>query len=62
MSEIIHTAILQLHDLLKELQRQIYVHDDAYHKLLSRYDDAQKRMHDMQAELEYLRSEQGREH
>lgn len=47
-------------DLLSQVQRQAQLADDDYRALLTRYDDALKRMHDMQAELEYLRLEVNR--
>jgi hypothetical protein len=47
-------------DLLSQVQRQAQLAEDDYRALLKRYDDALKRMNDMQAELEYLRLEVNR--
>lgn len=60
MSETIHDVLLRFLEDSKQLQRFIYLQDDDYKRLLQRYDDAQKRIHDMQAELEYLRMEVNR--
>lgn len=46
--------------LITELERQIQLAENDYRALLTRYDDALKRMNDMQAELEYLRQEVNR--
>lgn len=46
--------------LIDELRRFCILQDEAYKSLLKRYDDLNKRNHDLQAELEYLRNEQGR--
>ena len=46
--------------LLSQLQREAQLAEDDYRALLTRYDDALKRMNDMQAELEYLRREVNR--
>lgn len=46
--------------ILDELARQIRLQDETYKALAARYDEALKRIHDMQAELEYLRREVGR--
>ena len=47
----------EIQRLLEDLNYRIRLQDEDYHKLLRRYDDAQKRMNDMQAELDYLRQE-----
>lgn len=47
-------------DLISQLQREAQLAEKDYRALLTRYDDALKRMHDMQAELEYLRLEVNR--
>lgn len=47
--------------LITELERQIQLAENDYRALLTRYDDLNKRCHDMQAELEYLRLEVNRE-
>ncbi len=49
-----------INSLLSELEREIELQDITYKMLLQRYDDALKRMNDMQAELEYLRREVNR--
>lgn len=46
--------------LISQLQREAQLAEDDYRALLTRYDDAMKRIHDMQAELEYLRQEANR--
>jgi hypothetical protein len=46
--------------LISQLQREAQLAEDDYRALLTRYDDALKRMNDMQAELEYLRQEVNR--
>lgn len=46
--------------LLSQLQREAQLAEDDYRALLTRYDDLNKRCHDMQAELEYLRREVNR--
>ena len=46
--------------LISALQREAQLAEDDYRALLNRYDDALKRMNDMQAELEYLRQEVNR--
>jgi hypothetical protein len=46
--------------LISALQREAQLAEDDYRALLTRYDDALKRMNDMQAELEYLRQEVNR--
>lgn len=43
--------------LISALQREAQLAEDDYRALLTRYDDLNKRCHDMQAELEYLRRE-----
>lgn len=43
--------------LISQLQREARLAEDDYRMLLNRYDDAMKRIQDMQAELEYLRQE-----
>ena len=50
-------AMLQL---ISALQREAQLAEDDYRALLTRYDDLNKRCHDMQAELEYLRREVNR--
>ncbi len=61
MSETINAGLVQIADQFKELQRQVWLQQDDYRALLTRYDDAIKRLHDMQAELEYLRREVNRQ-
>lgn len=46
--------------LISQLQREAQLAEDDYRTLLHRYDDAMKRIQDMQAELEYLRQEVNR--
>ena len=46
--------------LISALQREAQLAEDDYRALLTRYDDAMKRINDMQAELEYLRQEVNR--
>ncbi len=46
--------------LINALQREAQLAEDDYRALLTRYDDALKRLNDMQAELEYLRREVNR--
>jgi hypothetical protein len=46
--------------LISQLQREAQLAEDDYRALLARYDDALKRINDMQAELEYLRQEVNR--
>jgi hypothetical protein len=46
--------------LISQLQREAHLAEDDYRALLTRYDDALKRINDMQAELEYLRQEVNR--
>lgn len=46
--------------LISQLQREAQLAEDDYRTLLARYDDAMKRIQDMQAELEYLRQEVNR--
>lgn len=43
--------------LISQLQREAQLAEDDYRTLLRRYDDAMKRINDMQSELEYLRRE-----
>lgn len=47
-------------DLISQLQREAQLAEDDYRALLTRYDDLNKRCHDLQAELEYLRFEVNR--
>lgn len=47
--------------LISQLQREAQLAEDDYRTLLTRYDDAMKRIQDMQAELEYLRLEVNRQ-
>ena len=47
-------------DLISQLQREAQLAEEDYRALLTRYDDLNKRCHDMQAELEYLRLEVNR--
>ena len=47
-------------ELISQLQREAQLAEDDYRTLLHRYDDAMKRIQDMQAELEYLRQEVNR--
>ena len=47
--------------LISALQREAQLAEDDYRALLTRYDDALKRINDMQAELEYLRREVNRQ-
>lgn len=47
-------------DTVELCHAYIRVVDDDLQKLIIRYDDAMKRMNDMQAELEYLRQEVNR--
>jgi len=44
----------------EECVRFMKLQEDDYRALLKRYDDLNKRNHDMQAELEYLRREVNR--
>ena len=46
--------------LISALQREAQLAEDDYRALLTRYDDAMKRIQDMQAELEFLRLEVNR--
>ena len=46
--------------LISQLQREAQLAEDDYRALLTRYDDAMKRINDLQAELEYLRREVNR--
>ena len=46
--------------LISQLQREAQLAEDDYRTLLTRYDDAMKRIQDMQAELEFLRQEVNR--
>jgi uncharacterized protein involved in exopolysaccharide biosynthesis len=43
--------------LISQLQREAQLAEDDYRTLLTRYDDAMKRIQDMQAELVFLRQE-----
>ena len=47
-------------DLISALQREAQLAEDDYRALFTRYDDALKRLNDLQAELEYLRLEVNR--
>jgi uncharacterized protein involved in exopolysaccharide biosynthesis len=47
--------------LISQLQREAQLAEDDYRTLLTRYDDAMKRIQDMQAELEFLRLEVNRQ-
>jgi hypothetical protein len=47
--------------LISALQREAQLAEDDYRALLTRYDDALKRINDMQAELEFLRLDRQRE-
>ena len=47
--------------LISQLQREAQLAEDDYRTLLRRYDDAQKRIQDLTAELEYLRREVNRQ-
>ena len=49
-----------MHPIIDELRRFFILQDEAYKQLLQRYDDLNKRNHDLQAELEYLRQEVNR--
>lgn len=46
--------------LISQLQREAQLAEDDYRTLLTRYDDAMKRIADLTAELEYLRREVNR--
>ena len=46
--------------LIDQMRREAQLAEDDYRTLLHRYDDALKRIADMQAELEYLRQEVNR--
>lgn len=46
--------------LIGQLQREAQLAEDDYRTLLRRYEDAMKRINDMQAELEYLLREVNR--
>lgn len=46
--------------IIDELARFFRLQDETYRQLAQRYDDALKRINDMQAELEYLRQEVNR--
>lgn len=50
----------QVRELVQQFVRIIDLAEDDYRALLTRYDDALKRLNDMQAELEYLRQEVNR--
>ena len=50
----------QVRELVQQFVRIIDLAEDDYRTLLYRYDDAMKRIQDMQAELEYLRQEVNR--
>ena len=50
----------EIQAIIAQLQNLIWLAEEDYKKLLQRYDDLNKRNHDMQAELEYLRQEVNR--
>ena len=57
-------AVFNVWEYLKtvdECHAYIRVTDEEYRQLTQKYDDAMKRIHDMQAELEYLRMEANRQ-
>jgi len=50
----------EIERMLLELRAYVLLQEQTYQELVRRYDDQQKRMHDLQAELEYLRMEVNR--
>ena len=55
MSGEINAYLIQIEDYFKELRRHVWLQDDTYRQLLTRYDDAMKRIQDLQAEIEALK-------
>lgn len=60
MTEFITTALDNMMDELRNCQRLAVLQEETYRQLAARYDDALKRINDLQAELEYLRREVSR--
>ena len=60
MTEFITTALDNMMDDLRESRRLAVLQEETYRQLAARYDDALKRINDLQAELEYLRREVSR--
>jgi hypothetical protein len=55
MTELLETALDNAIEEIRECKRLSQVQEASYRALAARYDDAMKRIHDMQAELEHLR-------
>jgi hypothetical protein len=60
MIEFLETALDNAMDEIREYKRLSQVQEASYRALAARYDEAMKRIHDMQAELEHLRREVNR--
>ena len=60
MSDLLEISAAQFGDAMHRLIMAARIQDKDYKALLERYDDALKRINDMQAELEYLRQEVNR--
>lgn len=60
MSEILELAAAKAGDCIHQLVMASKLQDEDYKALCARYDDALKRINDLTAELEALRTELGR--
>lgn len=60
MSDLLEISAAQFGDAMHRLIMAARRQDKDYKALVERYDDAMKRIQDMQAELEYLRLEVNR--
>lgn len=60
MTEFITTALDNMINDLRESRRLAVLQEETYRQLAARYDDALKRINDLESELEYLRWEVNR--